>query len=377
MATTLRVIVDQLVAPVPGSLGRYTFDLTRQLIASAPSGCSVQGIVSSSPPSDYERVEAMLPGLAGLYRTSLARRELAAAWQFGMTTSPGGGMIHAPGLLAPLRRHERENGDQVVVTVHDLLAWTRPDALTASSVAQQKAMLKRARKHADAIVTPTHALADQLGMIAELGDRVRVIGTAPRSGLVVPADREERRARLGLPDEYLITVGTLVPWHGVIDVLAALGRPGVPDIPLVVLGPASWGEQQLAEVADESGVRANRVRSLELDDPADVATAIAGASALIAPAHDAGAGTVLIEAFSLGVPVIHSDTAAYVEVAAESGLAVAIGTGGYVDRLAAAVSQVLEHPALASRLAIAGADRARAFSWRDSAERVWQLHADL
>jgi len=65
-------------------------------------------------------------------------------------------------------------------------------------------------------------------------------------------------------------------------------------------------------------------------------------------------------------------------VAADAGLAVPVGVGdGFADRLASAITSVVEQPALADRLAIAGSDRSRAFSWRDSAERVWQLHADL
>jgi hypothetical protein len=38
---------------------------------------------------------------------------------------------------------------------------------------------------------------------------------------------------------------------------------------------------------------------------------------------------------------------------------------------------VLDDGALRERLSVLASDRARAFSWRDSAERVWQLHADL
>ena len=46
-------------------------------------------------------------------------------------------------------------------------------------------------------------------------------------------------------------------------------------------------------------------------------------------------------------------------------------------RLADAIRRVLEEPGLAAELSVRGHDRARAFSWRDSAEKVWQLHADL
>jgi glycosyltransferase involved in cell wall biosynthesis len=371
------MIVDQVVAPVPGPLGIYTEALASAVIQSAPPGCEVEGIVSSSLPDDYERVLTMFPGLSGIYKTSLARRELAAAWQLGITTSPGGGMIHAPGLFAPLRRHESGSGNQVVVTVHDLLAWTHPESLTATTVGWHKAMLKRARKHADAIVVPTHALAERLSMVAEFGDRVRVIGTAPRPGLQLPRDAAARAARLGLTSDFLVTAGTLEPRKGILDLLEALGRPGVPDIPVIMLGPDSWGEVHLATAAEEAGVRPDRVRALTVDDPADLATILSAAAAFVAPSHEEGSGTSLIEAFSLGVPVIHSDTPAYLEVSADAGLAVPVGTGGYVDRLAAAVTSVVENDALADRLAVSGTDRAKAFSWLDAGQRVWQLHADL
>jgi hypothetical protein len=59
---TLRVIVDQLVAPVPGGLGRYTEELTRSLISTAPTDCAVEGIVSASSPEQYEQITTALPG---------------------------------------------------------------------------------------------------------------------------------------------------------------------------------------------------------------------------------------------------------------------------------------------------------------------------
>ena len=379
MTTRLRVVVDQLVAPVPGAIGRYTHDLTRALIDTAPADCEVAGIVSSSLPSDYEFVERALPGLAELYRTSLARRELAAAWQVGLTTSPGGGMIHSPSLFAPLRRHDRAAGNQVVITVHDTLALGRPESLSSAESTWRRAMLKRARRYADAVVVSTHALAERLSEHHDFGDRIRVISTAARAGLVIPADADDRAAELGLPEQYIVTIGSLEPHRGVVDLLAALGRPGMPGVHLVVLGPREWGEQQLATVAEESGMHHGMVHAYDSLSDSDLAIVLHRASAFIAPAHEEGDPASLIEAFRLGIPVIHSDAPEYVETAAGAALSIPVGVGGdgYVNRLAAAVSTALTDSALAERLSISGSDRSRAFSWRDSAERVWQLHADL
>ncbi|MDJ0350949.1 glycosyltransferase family 1 protein [Cryobacterium sp. PH29-G1] len=378
---TLRVVVDQMVAPVPGGVGRYTEELARALIATAPAGCDVEGIVSSSPPAQYELIEAALPGLANLHKTTLARRELATAWALGVTAGTGTGLIHAPGLLAPLRRHSRgDDGTQIVVTLHDVLAWTHPSSLTPATVAWTKGMLKRSRKHADAIVVPSHAVASQLTEIMDLGDRVRVIGNAVGRGLVLPADSvvEERLQALGLPAQYILTSGSLDPRKAVAALITALGLPDAPDLPLIVLGPDTWGELDLASVADEAGLAPGRVRALSGLSDSDLAVVIARASVFVYPSLEEGFALPIIEAFSLGTPVVHSDAPALLEAAGDAGLAVERSNGkDYPARLVEAVNRVLGDSALRNRMSIFGGDRARAFSWTDSAERVWQLHADL
>ncbi len=91
-----------------------------------------------------------------------------------------------------------------------------------------------------------------------------------------------------------------------------------------------------------------------------------------------GFGLPVIEAFHFGTPVVHSDTPAVVEVAAGAGVAVEReDAAGYPARLAEAIAGVAGDPALAQRLSFSGRDRSSAFSWRDSAEKIWQLHADL
>jgi hypothetical protein len=157
--TTLRIIIDQILAPVPGGIGRYAQELTTALIESAPAGCSVEGIVSASSDAQYAELERKLPGLSRLYKSALARRELSAAWQHGFTRLPGKGMVHATSLLAPLSRHDRAGtrgtAEQIAVTIHDVVPWTHPETLTAHGASWHKAMAKRAFKYADAVVVPT------------------------------------------------------------------------------------------------------------------------------------------------------------------------------------------------------------------------------
>ncbi len=376
--STLRVIVDEIAAAPTGGLARYAEELTRQLIATAPRGSNVAGIVSNSSETDYERLGERLPGLTELYKTALARRELAAAWQHGFTRLPGSGMVHATSLLAPLSRHSRDDrrSTQTVVTIHDAVAWTDPELLPSRQVAWNRTMTKRAERFADAVVVPTHAVAEDLAERFDFGDRVRVIGGAPSSRLHPVLDARERRDRLGIGGEYLVAVSGLDPRKGLDALIAALAS--VPEVTLVVVGAGEDAGADVALAAANVGVPSERVIVLDLIEDDDLAAVLQGASLFIQPSRAEGFGLAMVEAFAFELPVIHSDVPALVEVAADAGLIVARAEPeSYPERLAEAIRSVREDSGLRERLSIAARDRARAFSWRDAAEKVWQLHADL
>lgn len=378
--TTLRVILDQVGGETPSGVGRYALELTRQLIGTAPRGCDVMGIVPSSPQEEYDRIEAELPGLSRLFKSALDRRQLAAAWQHGFSRLPGSGMVHAPSLFAPLYRHDRLNnpGEQIVVTIHDAVPWTHPETLPASAVAWSRAMAKRAQRYADAIVVPTHAVAEQLTEALDLGDRIRVIAGAVSSTLALPDDADERAARLGLPSRYVLAMGPFEARKGISELIWALADPTAPAIPLVLAGPPSHADVDLDEVRKGARLSPDSVTALGALHDADLAVVYDRAAAVVVPSLAEGFALPVLEAMSLGTPVIHSDAPALLELAADAGLVVERDDfAGYPRRLAEAIRRVLEEPLLADELAVRGHDRVHAFSWRDAAEKTWQLHADL
>src|SRR5690606_9730897 len=132
---TLRAVIDQIVAPVPGGIGRYAEELTRQIVARAPQNCDVIGVTSRLGDSEHQRLQMLLPGLTAIEQHPLPRRALAVAWQAGLAL-PRGGMVHAMSLLAPLRKHDRvtTRGNQTVVTIYDVIPWTHPETLTPRGV---------------------------------------------------------------------------------------------------------------------------------------------------------------------------------------------------------------------------------------------------
>lgn len=372
--STLRVIVDEIVSGTAG-VARYAEELTRGILATRPAGATVTGVVASSPESDYAVLAERLPGLE-LIKSALARRELAAAWQHGFTPLGGSGIVHATSLLAPLRRHDRsvDPGSQIAVTIHDAIAWTDPELLPPRSLAWARAMARRANRYADAIVVPTHAVAAELDAEFGFGDRVRVIGGAPNSSLRRPADAAARRAALELPDGYLLALAGWEPRKGLGPLIEAVGT--LTDVALVVVGSAG-SRDDLTTAAREVGAE-GRVHILDHLADDDLGAVFDGARLFVQPSLAEGFGLAMVEALAFGLPVVLSDAPALVEVAGDAGLVVEReDAAGFPSRLADAIRGVLDDDALRDRLAVAAADRARAFSWRDSAEKVWQLHADL
>jgi len=236
-------------------------------------------------------------------------------------------------------------------------------------------MAKRAHKYADAVVVPTHAVAAQLAHIHDFGDRIRVIGGAVSSKLQVPVDPEVRARRMELPDRYVLGVGSLEPRKGIPALMRAMADRALAGAPLLIAGAP---ELDVHAAALEAGLPEGRVQALGFLADADLAVALDRAAVFAFPSLAEGFGLPVIEAFHFGTPVVHSDDPAVVEVAAGAGVTVERGDAeGYPKRLAEAIRSVLDDPALEQRLRFTGLDRSKNFSWRDSAEKVWQLHADL
>jgi glycosyltransferase involved in cell wall biosynthesis len=376
--TTLRVIVDEVLEPTRNGIARYAEELTRALIETAPPSCFVEGIGSIAPDASYAELRERIPGLGDIVRGPLTIGESSAAWQHGFTPLPSG-MIHAPSLMAPLQAHDRlaGTGHQLVVTMHDTVAWSHPELLGPRRVAWHRSMAARAERYADAVVVPTHAVADQVSELFDFGDRVRVIGGAIGTR-ILPRDRADDTARsLALPSRYILAMGGLESRRGIDQVIAALGVRGAARIPpLLVVGPDRADGETVSDLVAASGVRPARVRALgELDDET-LSVAIERAALVIVPSVDDGFGLSVLEAFRLGTPVIHSDAPGVVESAGDAGLIVEPGDD-YPDRLAIAIKKILADREFAAGLSTQGSDRAGLFSWRASAEKIWQLHADL
>ncbi|HEX2299317.1 MAG TPA: glycosyltransferase family 1 protein, partial [Pseudonocardiaceae bacterium] len=300
--------------------------------------------------------------------------------------------VHAPTPLAP---PGPQRGRDLVVTVHDTVPWTHPAGLTPRGVGWHRRMIARAARRADALVVPTAAVAADLPRHVSCRAGVHVVGAGVSAaigspvaggpggdgagGSVLGGQARERQAetiaaRLDLPPRYVLAVGTLEPRKGIDTLVAALAEPNAPGLPVLLAGQPGWGRIDPVQLARRAGLAPGRVRVLGRISDAELGVVLHRATVLAAPSQAEGFGLPVLEAMAAGVPVVHSDAPALVEVAGGAGEVFARNDPA---GLATALRAVLADGARAEAMIAAGRGRVRQFTWERTARRVWSVHLAL
>jgi glycosyltransferase involved in cell wall biosynthesis len=262
-------------------------------------------------------------------------------------------VLHAPHPLLIPARHAAQ-----VVTIHDLDFLDHPERTSAEIRRDYPALARAHAQRADAVITVSHFTT---------GEVIRRLGVAAERITVCSPGAPAWPARPApVPGGPILFMGTLEPRKNVgvlLDAYAAL-RQAIPSAPRLQLAggatPAAeaWlrriGEPPLAGHVDRLGyVASDRRHHL-----------YAAASMLVLPSHLEGFGLPVLEAMTVGVPVIVSNRGALPEVAGGAAQVVEPDDPG---ALAAAMGRYLTEPAFASAAAARGLARARMYSWDASA----------
>jgi glycosyltransferase involved in cell wall biosynthesis len=252
-----------------------------------------------------------------------------------------------------------------VVTVHDLGYLAYPDAHTWAQRAYLTWSTRWSAFAAARIIAISRATADDL--VARLGadrTKIAVVHEAP-TPLAVPSAEciAATRARYGLARPYALFVGTIHPRKNIARLLAAyaaLGQEGGPGFDLALIGAAGWRSGALiAQAAAQE-----RVHLLGYVPAADLPALLAGATFFVFPSLYEGFGLPVLEAQSLGVPVMTSHNSALPEIAGDAALLV---DPTDVDAIAHAMLQLSQDETLRRRLIAAGYANVQRYSWTKAA----------
>jgi len=290
MVTDALVVVEQLRRRVPGGVGTYVRGLVK--------GLESTDVAVTAWASTGRSVGDPLASLnVPVVTTALPSRLLTRAWDAGLMAPPKGyDVVHATSLVVPPR-----GSAPMTAMVHDLAWRAYPDAFPRRGRKWHEAALGRTVARCEKLFVPSRLTADYL-----------IKGGVPAAHIFVVSegcdhlpqpDHAGAEAALRGRDvtgPFLLAVGTLEPRKNLSSLIAAyesaVGRLPEPW-PLVVVGPHGWGES----FRPPKGVIA-----FGAPDPAMIAALYARCHLFVSVPLLEGYGLPVIEAMSMGAPVVAS-----------------------------------------------------------------------
>lgn len=282
---------------------------------------------------------------------------------------PESAVFHTTHLL-----HRVPPAAAVTATLYDLTYRLFPELHTAATLECHRRFDTRVLPHCRRVFCISESTAR---------DAVRLLGI-PEDRLVVTypgvddrffdAGGSAARAALGLPERFILCLGTIEPRKNTLALLDAyLGLPldVREEFPLLFAGGEGWkSEEALARIA----VAGPHVRRLGFVAEEHLPGVVAAATILAYPSLYEGFGIPVAQAMAARTPVLTSNVSSMPEVVGDAGVQV---NPKSVASIRAGLLSLATSPALRARLAAAGRERAERFRWSVNARRSAQVFAEL
>ncbi len=377
----MRVLIDYRPALRERSgVGEYTHQLVGALLRTFPRTATDRlldlALFSSSwkdrlpSPADVHgarRIDRRVPVSVlnfAWHRLRWPPAEMLAGGDFDVTHS-----LHP--LLMPTRRAAQ------VMTIHDLDFLTHPERTRAEIRRDYPSLVHDHARRADRIVVVSRFTAaevhKQLGVAS---DRIALCppgapdwtprSDPPTSGYVLFFGTLETRKNVGgLLDAY---EQLLSPARAGYSRRLSDRRTRIPD--LVLAGRATEAALPWLDRISRPPF-ADRVRHIGYVQPENRRTLYEGARLLVQPSFEEGFGIPVLEAMTLGLPVVASNRGALPEVLGDAGLLV---DPEDASAMANAIARMIEDEAFAADCSAKGILRSRQFTWELTARRTFDAY---
>jgi len=261
------------------------------------------------------------------------------------------------------------------VTVHDLNFEVSPQTIHPIRRAYLRRITRWSSHRAPWVIAISQATASDIVRLYRVPEqKMRVIPY----GLDATFTRDNAcalepmvRQRYGLPERFLLFVGTLEPRKNLPRLLEAYARArqqtSLP--PLVLVGAPGWQHERIAAQACRLGIGGQLVFAGYI--PREHLPGVyAAAWALLYPPLYEGFGLPPLEAMGCGTPVLTSSTSALPEVVGDAALLV---NPTDVEQIAEGIHHITHDTALRERLVAHGFQRVTQFRWDVAAKRTLEV----
>ncbi|MBQ4464971.1 MAG: glycosyltransferase family 4 protein [Oscillospiraceae bacterium] len=272
-------------------------------------------------------------------------------------------------------------GGRTVVTVHDMVCRAFPETVRGRTKTMLDLGLVPSMKRADRIVTDSEfSKTEIIRYYPQFADKIRVVpcgvSTERFHPVSDPAKIAQVREKHHIAAQYFLYLGTLEPRKNLVNLIEAYAQYARNfDTPaqLVLAGGKGWLYDEIFAKVNTLGL-SDKVIFTQYIEECDLCALMSGAMAFTFPSIYEGFGMPPLEAMACGTPVLVSDAASLPEVTGESAVIVRAQD---ISSIAAGLSRLHEDAGLRERLSAEGLARAKAFSWEQSANLLYQVYQEI
>jgi glycosyltransferase involved in cell wall biosynthesis len=277
-------------------------------------------------------------------------------------------LAHGPVFVGPLVTR-----CPFITTIHDLSFIRFPHLFRPINRHYLTLMTRLSAHRARRLIAVSeHAASEAVLLLGISRTKIDVVyhGVDPQFHPLPTEEVEAFRERRGLPERYILFVGTLEPRKNLEHLIEAFSRVYDGRIQLVLVGGAGWLYDDLYRKVEKLNLGTavlfpGYVRSEELPLWYNAATVLAY------PSLYEGFGMPVTEAQACGTPVLTSKASSLPEAAGEAALLV---DPHNIDEISAGLNRVLGDLTLQKDLRERGLAHAQRFSWSRTAQQTIQVY---
>ncbi len=270
----------------------------------------------------------------------------------------------------------KPKGLKTVVTVHDLIFIRYPKLYKKIDVSIYKTKIINACKTADKIIAISNQTAMDLQHYLKVPkERITVIYQGCNSIFNSKFSKEEIesvKAKYKLPDQFVLTVGTLEPRKNALLLLRAIAQTKE-KISVVLVGKSTSYQKQLDQLIANENLK-DRIHFIHHVDFIDLPKIYQAAKVFVYPSRFEGFGIPIVEAIVSGVPVIAARGSCLEEAGGPASI--------YVDPdddkgLAKSIDHILNNPEQRNKMISASRDFIKQFDSEKVAEKLIGVYKEV
>ncbi len=279
-------------------------------------------------------------------------------------------LLHSMAFVTPVLTNT-----PAIVTVYDLSFVHFPETFPAAQRLYLHSQTSRSVNKAHRVITISEASRQDLHHFFDVSlDRIDVVLPGVEQVYRPLPDEHVKvfREMRGVPEKFILHVGTLQPRKNVPVLLEAFAQSKkVEDAVLVLAGAKGWQHDEIFAMVKNLGLE-ERVHFTGYVADEELPFWYNAAEALVFPSIYEGFGMPVVEAMACGTPVIAARTSSIPEAGGEAAL--------YFDpqdtaALARQMDSVLSERQLAKQMRQSGLERAQKFTWERAGIETSQVYA--